>query len=83
MAERHFTSGELTRAIQVARADALEEAAAIALEDHTPGYGQVPSRVADQIEWLADAQRRAIADRIRFAAFRDFPQDHPQEKNGG
>jgi hypothetical protein len=68
-----FSSEELVRAVAIARADALEEAAKIALEDHTPGYGALSAKLADTVEWLAKAQRQAIADRIRFSALRDFP----------
>jgi len=63
-----FTSAELTRAIAVARVEALHEAAQIAEQDWTPGYGQRTPKIADTIEWIAAKQRSDIAERIRFAA---------------
>ena len=47
------------------RAEVLEEAAKVALEDHTPGYGAVNARTADQYEHFCERQRAGIAARIR------------------
>jgi len=41
--------------------EAIEAAAKIAEEDRTPGYG--PHK--DAMEWLAETQRKSIAERIR------------------
>lgn len=81
-AREAFTTDDLTRAMRIARAEALAEAARIAEEDHTPAYsGTVSARAADEIEWVAQSQRRAIAERIRFAALNDGPPEAPKEQD--